>query len=142
MAASPFPDRKSKGAGGTSGGQASQLDGPPPSPAGPPPGGMTPGMGPAPMPSFEQMAQPLTAGTPGRAVSPEIQVGMMQSATTIYGILDSFASIAPDLAADFALQKDLLQRTMAKLMVNGGSPGMPSSTGLNFPGGGFLSGTA
>lgn len=102
---------------------------------------MAPGAGMAPpMPSFEQMAQPLTAGTPGRAVAPEIAVGMMESATTIYGMLDSFASIAPDLANDFALQKDLLQRTMAKLMVNGGQPGSPGATGVNFPGGGFLSG--
>lgn len=91
------------------------------------------------LPSFEQMAQPLTAGTPGRAVSPEIATGMMQAATTIYGMLDSMASIAPDLAVDLALQKDLLQRTMAKLFESSGVNGAPGSPGVQFPGGGFTS---
>lgn len=65
-------------------------------------------------------------------------MGMMTSAETIYGMLDSMASIAPDLANDFVLQKDLLQRTMAKLLVKGGTAGMSTSTGgTSFPGGGF-----
>ena len=141
----PFPQRKSFGAGGMTSPGAGQdlLDGPPPSPVMPPGGGsqLQPGAGPQPMPSFAQMAQPLTAGTPGRAVSPEIATGIMQTAETIYGILDSMASIAPDLANDFALQKDLLQRTMAKLMVSGGQMGMGTSPGLNFPGGGYAGGS-
>jgi len=143
MAGSGFPQRKASGAGGMTapGAGQEQLDGPPPSPvmanASPT---MQPGMGAQPMPSFAQMAQPLTAGTPGRATSPEIAAGMMQTAETIYGLLDSFASIAPDLATDFALQKDLLQRTMAKLLTNNGATGSPGSPGLNFPGGGFASG--
>lgn len=123
----------------TSGGPSSILDGPPPSPA-QPDTMMVPGQQPA-MPSFGEMAQPLTAGTPGRATTPEIAMGLMQSATAIYGMLDSMASIAPDLATDFALQKDLLQRSMAKLLVNGGQPSSPGSPGLNFPGGGFASGS-
>lgn len=143
MAGSDFPARKSQGAGGMSSpanGQE-QLDGPPPSPAMPPGGaGMQPGAQPQ-MPSFGQMAQPLTAGTPGRATSPEVAMGIMQTAETIYGILDSMASIAPDLATDFALQKDLLQKTMAKLLVNGGVPSRAGSPGMNFPGGGFAGGS-
>lgn len=144
MAGSGFPERKASGSGGMSSPGTEVLDGPPPSPvmaqAG---GGQLPmGAGAAqPMPSFDQMAQPMTAGTPGRATSPEVAVGMMQSAETIYGMLDSFASIAPDLATDFALQKDLLQRTMAKLLTNSGQTGSPSATGSNFPGGGFASGS-
>lgn len=102
---------------------------------------MQPGGAPAPMPSFAQMSQPLTAGTPGRAVSPEIAMGVMQTSETIYGLLDSMASIAPDLANDFAMQKDLLQRTMAKLLMNSGTPGRAGSPGLNFPGGGFSGGS-
>lgn len=144
MAGSDFPARKSQGAGGLSSpnGAQEQLDGPPPSPAMPPGGGqMQPGMAPQGMPSFEQMAQPMTAGTTGRATSPEVAMGIMQTAETVYGILDSMASIAPDLANDFALQKDLLQRTMAKLLVNGGTPGRAGSPGLNFPGGGFAGGS-
>lgn len=142
MAAPAFPQRKSFGAGGMTSPGAGQelLDGPPPSPT------MTNAMGPMggagmqPMPSFAQMAQPLTAGSPGRATSPEIAVGLMQTAETVYGILDSMASIAPDLANEFALQKDLLQRTMAKLLGNSGQVAPPQSTGTNFPGGGFSSG--
>lgn len=144
MAGSDFPRRKASGAGGMTSpanGQE-QLDGPPPSPAMPPGGGqMQPGAPQPPMPSFAQMAQPLTAGTPGRATSPEVAMGIMQTAETIYGILDSMASIAPDLANDFALQKDLLQKTMAKLLVNGGTPGRAGAPGMNFPGGGFAGGS-
>lgn len=141
MAASSFPTRKSQGAGGMTGagGPTSVLDGPPPSPA-QPQAQMMPGQQPA-MPSFQEMAQPLTAGTPGRATSPEVAMGVMQSATVIYSMLDSMASIAPDLANEFALQKDLLQRTMAKLLLNGGQPAAPNSPGMNFPGGGFQSGS-
>lgn len=146
MAASSFPQRKSQGAGGMTapGAGQEQLDGPPPSPVmAQTPGQMTPGQpmgGMQQMPSFSQMAQPLTAGTPGRAVSPEIATGMMQAAQTIYGMLDSFASMVPDLANDMALQKDLLQRSMAKLFETSGQNGVPGSTGVNFPGGGFPQG--
>lgn len=144
MAASGFPQRKASGAGGMTapGAGQEQLDGPPPSPVMANAGGGTldPGTQPQ-MPSFAQMSQPLTAGSPGRATSPEVLMGMMQGAETIYGMLDSMASISPDLANDFALQKDLLQRTMAKLVVKSGMPGAPASPGLNFPGGGFASGS-
>ena len=68
-------------------------------------------------------------------------MGIMQGAETIYGMLDSMASIAPDMANDFALQKDLLQRTMAKLVVKGGQMGAAPSPGMNFPGGGYASGS-
>lgn len=141
MADSPFPARKTSGGGGMTATSGSMLDGPPPSPmmAGAP-STLIPGQGPGPMPSFGEMAAPLTAGSPGRVVSPEIAVGLMQTAETIYGVLDSMASIAPDLANDFALQKDLLQRTMGKLLLQGGQPSSPTSLGLNFPGGGFSSG--
>ena len=138
--ASPFPQRSSQGASGMTSAPGQVLNGPPPSPvmsqAQPP----VPGGQPAPMPSFAEMAQPLTAGTPGRAVSPEIAMGIMQSAQTMYGMLDSIASIVPDLANDMALQKDLLQRSMGKLLVNGGPSGAPGSPGVNFPGGGFQMG--
>lgn len=140
MASSGFPQRKTSGGGGTTATSGSQLDGPPPSPAmaqaSPT---LTPGAA-APLPTFAEMAQPLTAGTPGRATTPEVIVGVMQSAETIFGMLDSMASIIPDLAAEFALQKDLLQRTMGKLLVKGGQPAGATSPGMNFPGGGFTTG--
>lgn len=143
MAGSGFPQRKASGAGGMTSPGAGQdaLDGPPPSPAmaqAQPPSPGQP-MGPS-VPSFAQMSQPLTAGTPGRAVSPEIAMGIMQASETIYGMLDSMASVIPDLANDFALQKDLLQRTMGKLLTNGGQAASPNAPGLNFPGGGFAAG--
>lgn len=142
MASSGFPQRKSQGAGGMTSPAAGteQLDGPPPSPM---MGGvqqMQPGAQ-APMPSFAQMAKPMTAGSPGRATPPEIVMGIMQTVTTVYGIFDSIASIVPDLGADMALQKDLLQQAMAKLVVNSGQVGNPAAPGQSFPGGGFASGT-
>ena len=94
-----------------------------------------------PMPSFDQMSKPLTAGSPGRAVTPEVAMGIMQTAETMFGILDSIASIVPELANDMALQKDLLQRSMGKLLTNAGQTGNPASAGINFPGGGFPSGS-
>lgn len=150
MASSGFPQRKSQGSGAmTSGGPnaAGPLDGPPPSPVmGQTPGQLQPGpqMGGAldaqALPSFAQMSQPLTAGSPGRALTPEIAMGLMQTAEMMYGILDSMSSVVPDLANDFVLQKDLLQRTMGKLLVKTGQGALPTSTGPNFPGGGFTSG--
>lgn len=143
MARPGFPQRKSQGAGGmTAGGAGAQiLDGPPPSPAMAGAHPPVPGGGAAPMPAFGEMAAPLTAGTPGRATSPEIAMGIMQSAQTMFGMFDSIASIVPDLANDMALQKDLLQRSMAKLFVHSGVSGAPGSAGVNFPGGGFLGGS-
>lgn len=141
MASSGFPQRKSQGSGGMTSPSGSQLDGPPPSPVMANAQAPVPGQAPAPMPSFAEMAQPLTAGTPGRAVSPEIAMGIMQSAETMYGMLDSIASIIPDLANDMALQKDLLMRSMSKLVTNTGPTGRPGSPGVNFPGGGFAGGS-
>ena len=140
MAASPFPQRKSQGAGGmTSGGMTSILDGPPPSPAQPDPT-IAPGGMQMPPPSFAEMAQPLTAGTPGRAIPQEVAMGILESAQSIFSMLDSMASIVPDLANEFAMQKDLLQRTMAKLVTNAGTVAPASALGQNFPGGGFQMG--
>lgn len=142
MASSSFPQRKAFGSGALTSPGAGQeiLDGPPPSPVMTNAGGMPSGGAPQAMPSFAQMSQPMTAGSPGRAVSPEVSMGIMQTCETIYGLLDSMASIAPDLANDFALQKDLLQRTMAKLLTTSGTPGSPGAPGMNFPGGGFSAG--
>lgn len=140
MASSGFPERKSSGAGGMTSPAGSVLDGPPPSPAmAQADSTLQPGQ-PQAFPSFQEMAQPMTAGTPGRATTPEVAMGVMQSAEAISGMFDSMASIMPDLANDFALLKDLLQRTMGKLLVNGGQPASPNAPGLNFPGGGFASG--
>lgn len=136
MASPGFPVRKAQGAGGmTSGGLSSILDAPPPNPTGADQP-LTPGAQPQ-MPSFDQMAAPMTAGTPGRATTPEVLMGVMSSLETISGMYDSMASVVPDLASDFAMLKDLQQRVAAKLLTKGGQPSSPVSPGLNFPGGGF-----
>ena len=142
MASPGFPQRKSSGSGGmTSGGPQQILDGPPPSPMTPP--NPQPGMAAGtaqPMPTFAQMSQPLTAGTPGRASTPEVTLGVYQGLQTINGMFDSMASILPDLATDFALLKDLVSSTAAKLVTNSGVSPPPHAVGANFPGGGFASG--
>ena len=140
--ASPFPQRKSQGAGGMTapGVGGGMLDGPPPSPVMQGAGPVVPGAAPA-APSFSDMAAPMAPGTLDRALTPELVSGLLMSAASISKMFDSMATIAPDLANDFALIQDLLQRTLGKLVVNGGTAAAPGSTGLNFPGGGFLSGT-
>ncbi len=141
MAMSGFPSRKSAGAGGMTSPADAMLDTPPPSPAfaqAPPP---TPGQQPE-MPSFDQLAPPATPGTPGRAVSPEILMGLLSSMQTVEGIFDSAAGILPDLATDFALLKELLNRTVGKMVVHNGQGASPSAVGSQFPGGGFLGGQA
>jgi hypothetical protein len=92
-------------------------------------------LGSMPMPS--EFSRPMTAGSPGSITSPETLMGIMSSMETIAGMYDAMASVLPDLATDFALLKDLGQRTMAKLLLKGGQPAAPNSTGLMFPGGGF-----
>lgn len=145
MAAGGFPQRKAAGAGGMTGGDESLLDGPPPTPVAPqgmtlPPGG---GAASTPFPSsFAELAGPMTAGSPGRALSPEIAMGMMQSGETIASMLDSFASIAPDVAMDFAMIKQLLQQALGKVLLKSGQTASPTAAGNGFPGGGFLSGAA
>lgn len=128
-----FPTRKSTGAGGMTSATPEVLDGPPPSPAGP--GELNPGQQVA-FPSMSQMAPPLTAGTPGKQVSPQILMGIMEGMTAIEGMWDSMSSALPMLAADFAMLKDLQQRVAAKIVVQGGTPSA-TAVGNNFPGGGF-----
>lgn len=135
MAAPPFPQRKSSGSGSTSNPISEQMDGPPPSPAFPQGGQVSPGQQ-TPFPSMGQMSAPMTAGTPSAATSPEILQGLVQGMTAIEGMWDSMASVVPAFAADFAMLKDLQQRLMAKLAVNGAQP-MATALGNNFPGGGF-----
>lgn len=134
MASPGFPSRKAQGSGAMTSGVSEVLDQPPPNPTQPmqmpQPGGQTP------FPSFSDMAAPLTAGSPGKQLSPEILMGVMQSLSAVEGIWDSAASILPDLAADFAMLKDLQQRVAAKIVVKGGTA-PATATGNNFPGGGF-----
>jgi hypothetical protein len=134
VASPSFPVRKSMGAGGMTGGPGEILDGPPPSPASPQQP-LQPGQQ-AQFPPMESLAAPVTAGTPGRQLSPQILMGIMEGMTAIEGMWDSMASMLPDMASDFALLKDLQQRTAAKITIKGGTASA-TSAGNNFPGGGF-----
>jgi hypothetical protein len=59
--------------------------------------------------------------------------GIMQSAQTIATLLDSYAQATPDLAADWAMIKDALAATLAKLMQSGAGATSPTASGPAFP---------
>lgn len=113
--------------GGAPGGTG-VLDAPPPSPS--VPGG---GAGGQQMPTFGGLAPPAQLGA--AQMPPEILTGIMQAAEKISSMFDAFAQATPDLAADWDILKDLLQRTMGKVLVAGGGPTSPNATGGGFPGG-------
>jgi hypothetical protein len=77
---------------------------------------------------------------PSGMLPPEMLTGMMNTAEKISGDLDALGQTAPDLAADFLLIKDLLQRAMAKLLMAGGGPAGPTDPGQQFAGGGMSMG--
>jgi hypothetical protein len=133
MASPSFPTRKAMGSGAMTSATPEILDGPPPSPAGPQ--AVNPGQQ-VQFPTMSEMAAPMTAGTPGRQVAPQVLTGIMEGMTAIEGMWDSMASVLPTLASDFAMLKDLQQRLMAKIVVQGATPSA-TAVGSNFPGGGF-----
>lgn len=90
-------------------------------------------------PSFKGLVPP---PIPADQLPPEVLTGMMQAASKIGEMLDSFAQMAPDLAEDFGAVKDQLQVALAKLMAAGAGPTSPNATGPQFPGGGLDRGVA
>ena len=108
------------------------MDTPPPSPD--TPGG---GVG-AQMPTLSGLAQPAPIGSSN--IPPEILTGMLQAAQKIDEMFDSFAQVTPDLAADWDLCKEVLKRTLGKVMVAGGGATSPNAPGSQFPGGGLNAG--
>lgn len=109
------------------------LDGPPPAPG--PMGGI-------------DGSQPFNLGSvapqvvPSNQIPPEILTGITASAQKIAEMLDSFAQVTPDKAAQLAMMKDLLQRYLADLMTAGAGPISPTAPGSAFPGGGMDRGIA
>lgn len=67
-------------------------------------------------------------------------MGLLTMGETIAGSFDSMASIAPECATDFAMLKDLLSRTMGKILLKSGQTASIAAAGNQFPGGGFSSG--
>jgi hypothetical protein len=113
---------------------SSALDGPPPSPT--PMGEAAPGAtGPF---SMSGVAGPV----PSTGMPPEVLTGVTQSAQQVNSIIDSWAQIAPDKAAQLGLIKDLLQQFLADLMAAGAGPVSPTASGPAFPGGGIDRGIA
>ena len=109
------------------------MDTPPPSPA--VPGGGVGGQ----MPTLSGLAAPAPIGSAN--IPPEILTGMMAAAQKISDMFDSFAQVTPDLATDWDLCKEILQRTLGKVMVAGGGPTSQNAPGSQFPGGGMNAGT-
>lgn len=110
---------------------ASPLDAPPPSP--------TP-MGEGPGSPFS--AAGLVPQVPSDQMPPEVLTGLVQAAQTVASMLDSFAQVTPDKAAQLGLIKDLLQRYLADVMQAGAGPVSPTAPGPAFPGGGIDRGIA
>jgi len=104
---------------------ASALDAMPPSPD------LNPSRG---MPGMEGMAPPMV-GT--QQMPPEILSGILARVEKISQDFQSFAQVTPDLAADWGMLNDFLQRVTAKLLVAGAGPTSTTATGSGFPGGGM-----
>jgi len=122
-----FPPAGFPGTGPTPG--ASVLDGPPPSP--------TPMTG---MPSGAPFSLKGVAGPgqiPSQQMPPEVLTGITQSAQSVSDLLDSWAQITPDQAAQLSLIKDLVQQYLATVMQSGSGPVSPTATGPAPPMGGM-----
>lgn len=90
------------------------------------------------MPQMAGLAAPAQIGSAN--IPPEILTGMLAAAEKIDGMFDSFAQVTPDLASDWDLCKEILKRTLGKVMVAGGGATSPNAPGSQFPGGGLNSG--
>lgn len=117
MGPSPF------GQNGGSSGPSSLLDGPPPHPqmsgvVSSAMGGGMPGM----------------SAAPARQLPQDMILGLMQAGSTIGDMLDTMAQQAPDIAAELAGSKELLQRGLAKLMTAGGGLSVPGPMSGPVPG--------
>ena len=98
------------------------LDGPPPNPmiAGP-----------------QQLPGQMGAGgAPGsRSLPPEVLQGALQSVTTMLEMMDSLASMFPDLAPHLAFAKDGLTKFQAQITLAGGGPTTAAQAGTPMPNG-------
>jgi hypothetical protein len=119
------PSPSFPGMGPTPGSTA--LDQPPPSPT--PMGGADP--------SSPFSMKGLAGTIPTGGMPPEVLTGITQSAQSMSDLLDSWAQITPDQAAQLSMIKDMVQQYLATLMGGGAGPTTPTATGPAFPGGGM-----
>jgi hypothetical protein len=120
------------GTGATPGSTA--LDMPPPSPT------VMGGADPSQPFSMRGIAGP--GSIPGAQMPPEVLTGITQSAGSMADLLDAWAQVTPNRAAQLALIKDMLQQYLADVMSDGAGPTSPTATGPAFPGGGIDRGLA
>lgn len=85
----------------------------------------------------QQLPGTMGAGPAGtsRQLPPEVLQGLMQAGNTVSDIVDSMASMVPDLAPDLALAKDGIKRFLAKVLLAGGGPTMQAQAGTSMPNG-------
>lgn len=86
--------------------------------------------------------QGLAPQIPSNKLPPEVLTGITASAQKMSEMLDSFAQITPDKAAQLSLMKDMLQQYLADLMQSGAGAISPTASGPAFPGGGIDRGIA
>lgn len=110
------------------GGDTATLNAPPPNPAQP----LAPSAG-----MQGQVAGLAGMSIPSGMIPPEILGGVLQGLQQMDLNIDAYAQVAPDLAADFMVIKDLLQRISGKLLIAGGQTASPTAAGTSFPGGGI-----
>lgn len=91
--------------------------------------------GPPPHPQFQSpMSGPGMGLAPARSLPQEQILALMASGQSIGEMLDTMAQMAPDIAAECAGAKELLQRGLAKLMVAGGGLTPPGPSMGPLPG--------
>ena len=103
----------------------------------PPPSPQIAGGGPTGQSPFALAGGSGSGPIPSDKMPPEVLTGVLQSAETIGQMLDSFAQVAPDKAAQFAMIKDQLQQVLASLVVAGAGPTSPTAVGSAPPMGGI-----
>lgn len=98
------------------------LDGPPPNPmiAGP-----------------QQLPGAMGAGPTGtsRQLPPEVLQGLLQAGNTVMDIVNSMASMVPDLAGELALVQSGMQQFLSKVNLAGGGPTTQAQAGTPMPNG-------
>lgn len=80
---------------------------------------------------------PGPGGIPASGMPPEVLTGVTQAAQSINDILDQFAQVTPDQAAQLSLIKDMLQQYLANLMGAGAGAVSPTAAGPAPPMGGM-----
>ncbi len=111
----------------------------PTTPPGFAPTGLLDGPPPNPMLAGPQQIPGSMGASPGaptsRQLPPEVLQGLMQAGNTVSDIVDSMASMVPDLAPELAMAKQGVQQFLAKVLLAGGGPTSQAQAGTPMPNG-------